>query len=95
MESVGIDFVLSGVGSSIMAIVVTHILNKRRNQTEIESLVVNQYKSLVDDLREEVTSLRNRMDTYSAREERLNEEISTLRRENKELRAELEKLKNS
>jgi len=93
MESVAIDYVLTGVGSSILAVVVAHILNRKKQQTEIESLVVNQYKSLVDGLQDEVNSLRSRMDTYSAREERLYEEISVLRRENKELRAELEKLK--
>lgn len=87
------DYILSILGSSIMAVIVTHILGRKKAQVEIESLIVNEYKNLVDDLREEVSSLRARMDTYSQREERLNVEIAALRKENKDLRLALEKIK--
>lgn len=78
-----------------MGAIVAHILGRKKTQTEIESLIVGQYKDLLDSTRSEVADLRERMNRYSKREEQLLEDIIVLKAENKQLRIEVDKLTNN
>lgn len=87
------------MGSAVMGAIVNHVLGRKKVQTEIESLVVHQYKDLLDSTRAELAStrvelieLRLRMDNYSQRELHLMKEIEDLKSENKQLRIEVDKL---
>lgn len=92
---VSIDWVLAIMGSAVMGAIVTHILNRKKTQTEIESLVVKQALDMVQTMRIEIDRLEKRMDNYAQREMRLMQEVDDLKKENKQLRLEVDKLSNN
>lgn len=83
------------MGSAVMGAIVTHILNRKKTQTEIESLVVKQALDMVQTMRIEIDRLEKRMDNYAQREMRLMQEVDDLKKENKQLRLEVDKLSNN
>ena len=92
---VSIDWVLAIMGSAVMGAIVTHILNRKKTQTEIESLVVKQALDMVQTMRIEIDRLEKRMDNYAQREMRLMQEVDDLKKEYKQLRLEVDKLSNN
>lgn len=62
-EIFGIIFSSSAVG-----IVVTALLNRRKNKAEIESIVVDTYKDIVNDLRGEISRMKDQIQTLQSKE---------------------------
>lgn len=95
--------------SSVVTVLVTHFLNRKRNRlqtaklnVEIDHLAILNYKTIVDDLQSEVKrwkgevrDMKERMDRYSKREELLMDKINILERENVNLREEVNKIKRN
>lgn len=98
--STGLQIFLAVVASGVLATITNNLMNRRRYNAQIESLKIKSISDLVDVLQEEVKrchgqidELRVRMNQYRQRENKMAETIEELRRENKQLRAEINKLK--
>ena len=82
-NNIAMNVLIAILGSSLVTSIVAYLMNKRGRQVEIESLIVNQYKSMVEDLqdqvnswRSEVASLREQIDKIRDRETILSDRIA-------------------
>lgn len=82
-EVLKIVFIL--LGSTVLTALINAWFNRKKTNAEIESLVVNNYREIVDDLRQEIVRMKDRISDVEKKERLYIEQSNLLIKDKQEL----------
>lgn len=73
------------LGSSVFTAVITFFLSRRKNNAEIDHIIITNYSAIVEDLRSEITRMKERLSEVEAKEKLYIEQSNLLIRDKQDL----------